>query len=124
MWQLAVGFAWGIYSLHGKGAGDPVRVTAGNFLRAVPVAVALSVVKLSDATLDAPGIGYVIWCTALPALKVTHAATVQLRVPAIASLGGVIFLAEHISLRLAFATVAILGGIALVILEKQQAARE
>ena len=130
--MLGAGVAWGIYSLRGKGAGDPTKVTAGNFLRAVPIAAALSVVMLNDTSLDiagfwyavssgalASGIGYVIWYTALPALKATNAATIQLSVPVIAALGGIVFLGEDITLRLVLASVAILGGIALVILEKQ-----
>jgi drug/metabolite transporter (DMT)-like permease len=130
--MLAAGVAWGVYSLRGKGAGDPALVTAGNFLRAVPVAAALSLLLFRSASLDsaglwyavasgalASGIGYVIWYTALPALKSTSAATVQLSVPVIAALGGIVFLGEPITLRLAFASIAILGGIALVILKKQ-----
>ncbi len=130
--MLGAGVAWGIYSLRGKGAGDPTKVTAGNFLRAVPIAAALSVLMLNDTSLDiagfwyavssgalASGIGYAIWYTALPALKATNAATIQLSVPVIAALGGIVFLGEAITLRLVLASVAILGGIALVILEKQ-----
>ena len=130
--MLSAGVAWGVYSLRGKGAGDPTKVTAGNFLRAVPIAAALSISMLNDASLDtagfwyavssgalASGIGYAIWYTALPALRATNAATVQLSVPVIAALGGIAFLGEPITLRLALASVAILGGIALVILEKQ-----
>ena len=132
--MLGAGVAWGIYSLRGKGAGDPVRVTGGNFLRAVPIAAALSVITYQGASLDgagllyavssgalASGIGYAIWYTALPALKATNAATVQLSVPVIAALGGIIFLGETVTLRLVLASIAILGGIALVILEKQRA---
>lgn len=132
--MLGAGVAWGIYSLRGKGAGDPTKVTAGNFLRAVPFAAALSVLMLNGTSLDnagfwyavssgalASGLGYAIWYTALPALKATHAATVQLSVPVIAALGGIIFLGEPMTLRLVLASVAILGGIALVILEKQHA---
>jgi len=69
----------------------------------------------------ASGIGYVIWYTALPALKATNAATVQLSVPVIAALGGILFLGESVTLRLVLASVAILGGITLVILEKKNA---
>jgi drug/metabolite transporter (DMT)-like permease len=129
--MLGAGVAWGVYSLRGKSAGDPTKVTAGNFLRAVPIAAALSVLMLKGA-LDnagfwyavssgalASGIGYAIWYTALPALKATKAATVQLSVPVIAALGGIVFLGEPITLRLVLASAAILGGIALVILEKQ-----
>ena len=67
----------------------------------------------------ASGVGYVIWYMALTALKATNAATVQLSVPIIAALGGTIFLGEPITLRLALASVAILGGIALVFVKKQ-----
>ena len=132
--MLGAGVAWGVYSLRGKGAGDPARATAGNFLRAVPVAAGLSVLMYDSASLDsagvgyaiasgalASGIGYAIWYSALPALKSTHAATVQLSVPVIAALGGVVFLGERVTVRLVLASVAILGGIALVIFEKQQA---
>ena len=132
--MLSAGVAWGVYSLRGKGAGDPTKVTAGNFLRAVPFAAALSLIMLNGTSLDnagfwyavssgalASGIGYAIWYTALPALKATNAATVQLSVPVIAALGGIVFLGEPITLRLVLASVAILGGIALVLLEKQRA---
>jgi drug/metabolite transporter (DMT)-like permease len=131
--MLAAGVAWGIYSLRGKGAGDPTRVTSGNFLRTVPIAVVLSLIMLNNISLDiagfyyalasgalASGIGYAIWYTALPMLKATSAATVQLSVPVIAALGGVVFLGEAITLRLLLASIAILGGIALVILEKKR----
>lgn len=133
--MLGAGIAWGAYSLRGKGAGDPTRVTAGNFLRAVPFALALSLPMSSGATLDAAGIGYAvasgaltsglgyaIWYSALPALKSTHAATVQLSVPLIAAVGAVIFLDETMTLRLLAASVAIVGGIALVILSRRIAA--
>ncbi|MEX2124664.1 MAG: DMT family transporter [Woeseia sp.] len=132
--MFGAGVAWGVYSLRGKGAGDPLAETAGNFLRAVPVAVALSVLMLSEISVDsagiwyavssgalASGIGYAIWYTALPALKATNAATVQLSVPVIAALGGIVFLAEPITLRLVLASVAVLGGIALVISRKEHA---
>jgi len=132
--MLTAGVAWGIYSLRGKGVGDPIRVTAGNFLRAVPIAVLLSLLMLNGTSLDAAGfwyavssgalasgIGYAIWYTALPALKATHAATVQLSVPVIAALGGIAFLGESITLRLALSSMAILGGIAMVILDRQHA---
>lgn len=125
--MLDAGVAWGIYSLRGKGGGDPVRVTAGNFLRAVPMAAGLSLLLYERAALDgagvwyaiasgalASGIGYAIWYTALPALRSTYAATVQLSVPVIAAMGGVVFLDESLSMRVVLASVAILGGIALV----------
>lgn len=130
--MLGAGVAWGVYSLRGKGAGDPTEVTAGNFLRALAIAAVLSLLMFRDISLDplglgyavlsgalASGIGYAIWYHVLPALKATQAATVQLSVPVIAALGGVVFLGEAVSLRLVLASLAILGGIALVILEKK-----
>ncbi|HEV2097083.1 MAG TPA: DMT family transporter [Chthoniobacterales bacterium] len=132
--MLGAGVAWGIYSLRGKAAGDPVCATSGNFLRAVPLAAVLSVALLSSASLDsagigyailsgaiASGVGYAIWYTALPGLKVASAATVQLSVPVLAAAGGIIFLSEPITLRFLFASVAVLGGIALVVIEKRRA---
>jgi len=131
--MLSAGMAWGIYSLRGKGAGDPTRVTAGNFLRALPISLLLSALMFERTEVDlagagyavasgalASGVGYAVWYTVLPALKATNAATVQLSVPVIAALGGIVFLGEPITLRLALASVAILGGIALVVLEKKQ----
>lgn len=133
--MLGAGLAWGVYSLRGKAEGDPLCVTAGNFLRAAPIAVVLSLVLMfNKASLDTTGvlyalasgalasaIGYAIWYTVLPALKATKAAVVQLSVPVIAGLGGIVFLGEPVTLRLAAASAAILGGIALVILERRHA---
>jgi drug/metabolite transporter (DMT)-like permease len=129
--MLAAGIAWGIYSLRGKGAGDATRVTAGNFLRAVPITILLTLLMLSELSVDtaglgyaiasgalASGLGYAIWYTALPALKNTSAASVQLSVPVIAAIGGIILLGEPMSLRLMVTSIAILGGIALVIARK------
>jgi drug/metabolite transporter (DMT)-like permease len=130
--MLAAGIAWGVYSLRGKGGSDPLRATAGNFLRAVPMAALLSGLLLRSANFDragvgyaiasgavASGIGYAIWYAALPALKASAAATVQLSVPVLAAAGGIAFLGESITLRLAVASVAVLGGIALVIVERR-----
>lgn len=127
--MLSAGVAWGIYSLRGKSAGDPASATTGNFLRAVPLAAVLSVTLLSWARLDSLGIGYaflsgaitsglgyVIWYTALPSLKATSAATVQLSVPVLGAAGGSLLLGEPLTLRLLCASIAILGGIALVVI--------
>lgn len=126
--MVAAGVAWGVYSLRGRGGGDPTAVTAGNFLRTLPLAAGVSLLALPWASLDpagvlyavasgalASGLGYAVWYMALPGLSPTSAATVQLSAPVIAALGGVALLAEPFSLRLLLASVAILGGIALVI---------
>ena len=129
--MTAAGIAWGIYSLRGKGAGDPTSVTAGNFWRSVVFAAVLSMTLLRWTNLDlagiryaiasgalASGIGYVIWYSVLPELKATTAATVQLSVPVLAAVGGILFLGESITLRLLFASLFILGGIGLVITKR------
>lgn len=126
--MITAGLAWSVYSLRGKGAGDPLRVTAGNFMRTVPVALGMSLLFINSAQVDTAGalyaiasgaitsgIGYAIWYTALPHLKATTAATLQLSVPVIAALGGIAWLGEPLTLRLLLASAAILGGIALVI---------
>jgi drug/metabolite transporter (DMT)-like permease len=127
--MLAAGISWGVYSLRGQGAGDSTQVTAGNFLRAAPIALAASLVWPGAARLDhvgvlyavasgalASGLGYAIWYAALPGLQSTTAAVVQLCVPVIATLGGAGLLGEPITLRVVLAAGAILGGIALVVL--------
>ncbi len=126
--MLLAGVAWGVYSLRGAGAGDPTAVTGGNFLRASPLALGLSVVTLPWIRIDpdglwyavasgalASGVGYAIWYTALRGLRATSAATVQLSVPVVAALGGILFLGEPVTVRLLLAALAVLGGIALVV---------
>lgn len=128
--MLGAGIGWGVYSLRGKGAGDATGVTAGNFLRTLPIALMLLPWMLRNVSLDgagiwcaiasgalASGVGYAIWYTALTSLRATTAATVQLSVPVLAALGGVAVLAEPVTMRLVLASVAVLGGIALVILQ-------
>ena len=130
--MLGAGIAWGVYSLRGRVAGNPTATTAGNFLRAVPFAALLSLVTLGSLSLDpagiaygiasgalASGLGYAIWYAALPSLQATQAASLQLSVPVIAAVGGILFLGEALSLRLGLCSLAILGGIALVILRRR-----
>lgn len=131
--MLSAGAAWGIYSLRGRAEKKPVSATTGNFLRAVPFAAVLSIALLPWAHLDragiayavlsgaiASGLGYVIWYTALPELRATSAATVQLSVPVLAAIGGILLLGESFTLRFLFAAIAVLGGIALVVLAKNR----
>lgn len=129
--MIVAGISWAVYSLRGKGATDPAAVTAGNFLRAAPLALALSLGTIGSASFDsmglsyallsgivASGIGYVIWYAALSGLPATIAATTQSSVPVLAALGGVALLGESITMRLVLASVAILGGVAVVISHK------
>lgn len=126
--MLSAGAAWGVYSLRGKSGGDPKIATAGNFARAVPAALVASAISLPWFQADTAGlvyavvsgaltsgVGYVIWYSALPSLSATVAATVQLSVPVIAAFGGTLVLGEPLTARLALTSIAILGGIALVV---------
>ncbi len=130
--MIGAGIAWGVYSLRSKGISDPSAATGGNFLRAVPMAVALSLIALPWHSLNGSGVayaiasgalasgaGYAIWYTALRGLKTTSAATIQLSVPVITAVGGILFLGEFITLRLLIASAAILFGIALVNVNRQ-----
>ncbi|MEW6125344.1 MAG: DMT family transporter [Pseudomonadota bacterium] len=128
MLMIGAGIAWGVYSLRGQGERQPLGATAGNFLRSVPMALVLGLFALPWLQWDvrgallalasgalASGIGYAIWYAVLPGLRPTSAATVQLSVPVLAAAGGALLLAEPITPRLLIASLAILGGIALVL---------
>ena len=110
--MACAGVAWGIYSLRGRGAVDATATTAGNFLRAVPLAGLLSVAMFAEFSWRATGVwyavgsgavtsglGYVIWYSVLPRLKATNAAIIQLSVPVLAAAGGVGLLGEPMTLR-------------------------
>lgn len=127
--MIAAGIAWAGYTLLGRGTRDPTAATAGNFLRAVPFAAGLSLAIAAGTSVDrtgalyavasgavTSGLGYVLWYAVLPSLSAASAAVIQLSVPAIAALGGVVLLAEPLSNRLMIASATILGGIALTIL--------
>lgn len=130
--MLGAGTAWGIYSLRGKGEKMPASATAGNFLRAVPFAFLLSLIFFPWTRLDragvgyavlsgaiASGAGYVIWYAALSGLKAASAATVQLSVPVLAATGGILLLGEPLTVRFLCASLAVLGGIALVVWKRR-----
>lgn len=136
--MVVAGVAWGGYSLRGRGTPDPLAASAGNFMRATPMAVVLWLACLGAgmrAHADARGIalalasgaltsglGYVVWYAALRRLAAMQAASVQLSVPLIAAFGGVLLLDEAFTPRLAVAAGAILGGIALVLGARRRAA--
>jgi drug/metabolite transporter (DMT)-like permease len=131
--MTVAGIAWGAYSLVGRSAADPTEATAHNFLYAVPLVVVTSLVFIADFEVTAAGagyavasgavasgIGYAIWYTALKGLSGTGAATVQLSVPVIAAIGGVLLLSEAVTLRLVVASAATLGGVALVLTQRNR----
>ncbi|AOX99426.1 DMT family transporter [Jeongeupia sp. USM3] len=130
--MVGAGMAWGVYSLRGRGSTDPLGETAGNFARAVPLALPLLAWSVRPAGLDgvvfavlsgalASGCGYAVWYAALRGLSASGAAAVQLSVPVIVAAAGVLLLGEPLSLRLVLASAAILGGIALVLRAKRPA---
>lgn len=126
--MLAAGVCWGVYSLRGRTGGDPTAATAGNFLRALPFALLASALMFAEARIDSAGLwlaiasgaltsglGYAVWYRVLPVLRASSAATLQLSVPVLTALAGVVLLAEPLGLRLVLASLAVLGGIALVL---------
>lgn len=131
--MVIAGISWGAYSLIGRGAANPLQTTSSNFAYSVPLTAAASLVFLDDFEVSMPGVilamasgalasglGYAVWYTALQGLTAGRAATVQLSVPVIASIGGVLFLSEHISLRLGIASLLTIGGIWLVLAQRTQ----
>jgi drug/metabolite transporter (DMT)-like permease len=133
--MVGAGIAWGIYSLLGRHARDALGATANNFLISVPLVIVVSLAFADDAHLTGPGVvlaiasgalasglGYVVWYAALSGLRATSAATVQLSVPVIAAIGGVVLLAEPVTPRLVLASLATLGGIAIVLMQRARPA--
>jgi drug/metabolite transporter (DMT)-like permease len=130
--MMSAGISWGFYTLRGKGSDNPLADTTGNFVRAVPMVVAAGLPFLYQIQLSrkgillavlsgafASGLGYSVWYAALKFHTATRAAIMQLSVPALAAIGGIVFLAETVSLRLLSATTLILGGIALAIVGRK-----
>jgi len=126
--MVVAGVAWGFYSLLGRKVIDPVEATAYNFMLCVPLVVVVNVLFRSDWVVTpggaalamasgalASGLGYVTWYAALRGLAANRAATVQLSVPVIAAIGGVLLLSEPVTLRLLLASAATLGGISIVL---------
>lgn len=132
--MLVAGVAWGFYTLLGRGAQNPLISTANNFLYSLPFVfvVNLAVFLLGSIHVSANGIllailsgavtsglGYVVWYAALKGLTSIQAAMVQLAVPVLAAISGIVILSETLSMRLIIAAVMILGGIALAVLSRQ-----
>lgn len=123
------GAAWGVYSLRGRGLPGPLDQTTSNFVRSLPLVILVTVLARSGVHAQpigillalvcgavTSGLGYAFWYAALQGKTATRAAVVQLPVPILAGAGGVIFLGEAISRRLAIAAVVVLGGIAIALI--------
>ncbi|MBF0657929.1 DMT family transporter [Psychrobacter sp. NG25] len=137
------GVAWGIYSIRGKSCVSPLRATGFNFIRslvAVPILLLIGMVYLDNIGLEnidlgnitvkgillacasgaiASGMGYSIWYMAMPLLKNTQAAVVQLCVPVLAAILGVVFLSEQLTMQFVVASTVILGAVLVFILNKK-----
>lgn len=133
--MIGAGAAWGLYSLRGRGAGDPLSVNAVNFARSVPLTLLAGTLGLAMGNLHltpegaslalasgaiTSGLGYAVWYAALRGLSATHGAIVQLSVPPLTALGGVLLLDEALTVRLVVAGLVILGGIALAISSRER----
>ncbi|MFK7754526.1 MAG: DMT family transporter [Sedimentitalea sp.] len=123
--MIAAGLGWAIYTLAGRGASDPIATTALNFALCLPLVAGVGafsggVVTISPggiglailAGAGTSGLGYAMWYTVLPQLEASFAATLQLCVPVIAMLAGVVLLNETVGLRFAIGALIVLGGIA------------
>jgi drug/metabolite transporter (DMT)-like permease len=132
--MLIAGAAWGAESLRGRSSGDAIAATAGNFARAVPLTIVLSLLRHGSRSLDVPGVlfavasgalasglGYAVWYTALPQLRASTAAVVQLCVPVLAAIAGVALLHEPVTPRLALGGGAVLAGVALAVMRRARA---
>ncbi len=127
------GAAWGIYSIRGKTCVSPLRTTGFNFLRslvAVPILALIGMSYLSTISMTgvmlavasgtiASGIGYSMWYVAMPLLKTTQSAVVQLCVPVLAAIMGVVFLSEQLTLEFIIASSVILGAVLVFVLNKK-----
>lgn len=133
MLMVVAGLSWAAYSLLGRGSQSPLTDTAGNFVRCLPIGIVLIVIGIFTLSPSvegvayavasgaiASGLGYIIWYSALPMLSRTRAAFVQLTVPSIAAVGGVVFIGEMLTTRLVIATIGIVGGVALALLAAQR----
>ncbi len=128
------GAAWGIYSIRGKTCVSPLRTTGFNFLRsivAVPILALIGMSYLSTISMTgvmlavasgaiASGIGYSMWYVAMPLLKTTQSAVVQLCVPVLAAIMGVVFLSEQLTLEFIIASSVILSAVLVFVLNKKQ----
>lgn len=131
--MLIAGAAWGTYSIRGQGVSSASETTAGNFIRSVPITLLASLIFIDQLNLDQQGVllaigsgaltsalGYIIWYKVLPQLPFSMAATMQLSVPVLSAIAGLVILSEPITLSFVIISAAILSGIALFILNKNK----
>ncbi|MBW2437714.1 MAG: DMT family transporter [Deltaproteobacteria bacterium] len=131
--MAVAGISWGIYSLRGRNSVSPVTVTTDHFLRSTPFVLLISLIFFQNLHITFKGaffaalsggltsaIGYIIWYAALRDHSATSAALVQLLVPVLAALGGVVFMSETLTMRLLLSSAMIIGGVALVLIQREK----
>ena len=127
--MVVAGIGWAAYTLSGRGAGNPIAMTATNFALCAPITLILSLPFLDHVTgagvaiavicgAVTSGLGYALWYRVLPNLEKNTAAVVQLSVPVIAILAGSLFLGEQISAGILIATALVIVGIALAVTKR------
>ncbi|MGB5444227.1 MAG: DMT family transporter [Psychromonas sp.] len=127
------GIAWAFYTLKGQAAGDPLCATKVNFLHTLPFIIILFAFSYSSLSVTwqggllaimsgalASALGYYCWYLAVANLSTTVASVIQLSVPIIAALGGILFMKEAISLDFMIACALVSAGILLVIFANYQ----
>jgi drug/metabolite transporter (DMT)-like permease len=131
--MASAGVSWGVYTLRGRSGGDPLANTTGNFVRSLPIVLLLAAVYFPNLHLStrgvvlavlsgaaASGVGYSFWYAALRYHTAMRAAVLQLPVPLLTAVGGILLLGEEASARLFIAAALILGGIALTIFGRRR----
>lgn len=131
--MVVAGASWGIFTLRGRDAGDAIGVITGNFTRTVPMIILAAIPFIFQSSISskgallailsgalASGLGYVIWYSVLRHHTTTRAAIMQLSVPVLAAIGGVMLLSEAVSFRLVISSLLILSGIGLAVSTRSQ----
>ncbi|AJY26538.1 eamA-like transporter family protein [Burkholderia ambifaria AMMD] len=124
--MLGAGIAWGAFSLIGRSNSSSIVGTANSFLLALPLAVVLlwvcrhdlrtSTEGLTYAAISGAvtsGLGYVMWYWVRVRTPAIIAGTVQLSVPVLSAVLGVVVLGEALPVHSAVAAVVVLLGVML-----------
>jgi drug/metabolite transporter (DMT)-like permease len=125
------GIGWALYSIVGKNMQNPLASSLANFVLAIPFVLLVYAAFYTKSFVQPQGIllavisgglassgAYVLWYAIVKQIDRVTASSVQLSVPCLAILGGILFIGEALSWRIIIATVIVLAGIALVVLDK------
>jgi drug/metabolite transporter (DMT)-like permease len=134
--MVVAGLAWAVYTVAGKYVQRPLVATGSNFVRATVIALPLVAWSLTSGHASpaglvlatssgalASGLAYVLWYAAVPGLTGMQMGLAQLAVPALAGIGAVLLLGEHLNTRLVIAAAVIFGGVALALVRPRASPR-